>query len=87
MDVDPNEEEPEDLSNRQAGKTYRARPEGGKAMTKMLRRFCQLMKAEAHVIVVYFVVYGENRLAKFQESHWKDTFAQWQKWHVCPDSV
>lgn len=85
MDVDPNKEEPEDPSDRQAGKTYKARTEGGKAMAKMLRNLCRLTKADAHAIVVYFGVYGENRLAEFQESHWKDTFAQWQKRQMCPD--
>lgn len=85
MEEDPEEEEPEDPSEGQAGWTYKAKTEGGKAMAKMLRKFCQLTKANANAIVVYFSIYGENRLAKFQESHWKDTFTQWQKRHTCPD--
>ena len=79
MDVDPDEEELEDPSDRQARRTYKARTEGGKAMVKMLRNFCQLTKTNAHAIVVYFGIYSENMLTKFQESHWKDTFIQWQK--------
>ena len=46
------------------------RTEGGKAMAKMLRKFCLLTKANANAIVVYFDVYSENKLAKFQEAHW-----------------
>ena len=56
-------------------------------MGKMPRNFCQLPKANAHAIVVYFCVYGENKLAHFQEMHWKDTFAQWQKRHMYPDGT
>ena len=40
MEVDPEEEEPEDPSEGQAGRTYKARTEGGKAMDRMLRKFC-----------------------------------------------
>ena len=87
MDEDPKEEEQEDLSDGQAGKTYMPRTEGGKAMAKMQRKFCPLTKADTNAIVVYFGVYSENRLAEFQEAHWKDTFTQWQKRHTCPDST
>lgn len=87
MEVDPEEEEPEDLSEGQAGRTYKARTEGGKAMAKMLKNFCRLTEADAHAIIVFFGMYCEKRLAKFQESHWKDTFAQWQKQHMCPDGT
>ena len=54
-------------------------------MAKMLRNFCQILKANAHAIVVYFGIYGENKLANFQETHRKDTFTQWQNCHKCPD--
>ena len=87
MDEDPEEDEQEDPSDGQAGRTYTPRTEGGKAMAKMLRKFCRLTKADANAIVVYFGVYSENRLAEFQEAHWKDTFAQWQKRHTCPDGT
>ena len=63
------------------------RTEGGKAMAKMLWKFCRLTKADANAIIVYFRVYSENRLAEFQEAHWKDTFTQWQKRHTCPDGT
>ena len=65
MDEDPEEEEQEDPSDGQAGRTYTPRTEGGKAMAKMLRKFCRLTKADANAIVVYFGVYSKNRLAKF----------------------
>jgi hypothetical protein len=53
----------------------------GKAMAKMFCRFCNLTEQDANAIVVYFGVYSVAYLAKFQQDHWKDTFAQWQKRH------
>jgi len=50
-------------------------------MAKMFRRFCDLTKHDAIAIVVYFRVYSVKHLAAFQQDHWKDTFAQWQKRH------
>ena len=76
MDEDTNKEEPEDSSIGQLRKTYKARTELGKAMVKMQRHFCQLLKANANAIVVYFGTYGKNKLANFQQMHWKDTFSQ-----------
>ena len=87
MDEDHEEDEQEDPSDGQVGKTYTPRTEGGKAVAKMLRRFCRLAKADANAIIVYFGVYSENRPVEFQEAHWKDTFAQWKKWHTCPDGT
>jgi len=69
-DADDMEEDPEDPSDRQAGRTYMPRTEGGKAMAKMLRKFCRLTKADKMAFVIYFGVYSENRLAEFQEAHW-----------------
>ena len=56
-------------------------------MAKMFRRFCDLPKHDANAIVVYFGVYSVARLAAFQQDHWKDTFAQWQKRHPNRDGT
>ena len=40
MDEDPEEEEQEDPSDGQVWQTYKATTEGGKAMARMLRKFC-----------------------------------------------
>ena len=52
MNEDSDEEEPEDPSDGQAGKTYKSWTEGGKAMAEILQRFCLLLKANTHAIVV-----------------------------------
>jgi len=84
---DAKEEDHEDLDNAGMAKFYKPHTPHGKAMAKMFRRFCDLPKRDANAIVVYFGVYSVARLAAFQEDHWKDTFAQWQKCHPNRDST
>lgn len=87
MEQDSDEEEPEDPSNRQWYEVYKPKTEGGKAIAKMFRTFCQLVIANAHDIVFYFGIYSESKLADFQKMHWKVTFAQLQKRHICADGT
>jgi hypothetical protein len=56
-------------------------------MAKMFCQFCDLPKQDANAIVVYFGMYSITHLAIFQDDHWKDTFAQWQKRHPNRDST
>ena len=86
-EMDEDEEPEEDPSTGQHGKEYRPKTDTGKAMAKMFVRFCQLSRANARAIVVFFGVSSSNKLADFLEEHWKDTFAQWQKRHPCPDGT
>ena len=79
--------EPEDPDNAGTGKFYSPQTSRGKNMAKMFRRFCDLPKRDANAIVVYFGVYSAARLAAFQQDHWKDTFAQWQKRHPNRDGT
>ena len=81
------ENEAEDPDNAGTGKFYRPQTPRGKNMAKMFRHFCDLPKRDANAIVVYFGVYSVARLAAFQQDHWKDTFAQWQKRHPNQDGT
>jgi hypothetical protein len=69
------------------GKFYKPHTPRSKGMAKMFRQFCDLTKQDAKAIVVYFDVYSTARLATFQQDHWKDTFAQWQKCHANQDGT
>jgi len=82
-----NEDQPEDPDNVGTDKFYKPQTPRGKAMAKVFCRFCDLAEQDADAIVVYFGVYSVARLAAFQQDHWKDTFAQWQKRHPNRDST
>jgi hypothetical protein len=84
---DAEEEDHEDPDNAGMAKFYKPQTPRGQAMAKMFRHFCDLRKQDANTIGVYFGVYSVTRLAAFQEDHWKDTFAQWQKRHPNRDST
>ena len=60
MDVDPDEEEPENPPNRQAGKTYKARTEGRKAMAKKLRNFCDSQRPML-MSLLFILVFGQEQ--------------------------
>ena len=57
----------------------------GQAKARMFVRFCRLTKTNAHDIIIYYSVSSLNKLADFQEGLWKNTFTQWEKWHMCLD--
>ena len=69
MDEDEDEEPKEDPSTGQQGKEYHPKTNNGKAMAKMFVSFCQLSRANARAIVVFFGVSSSNKLADFQEAH------------------
>ena len=81
------DEQPEDPDSDGTGKFYKPQTPHGKAMVKMFRCFCDLAKRDASAIVVYFGIYSVARLSAFNQDHWKDTFAQWQKCHPNQDGT
>jgi hypothetical protein len=87
MDEDEDKDPKEDPVTGQQGKEYRPKMESGKVMAKMFVRFCQLSRANARAIVVYYGVSSPSRKVDFLESHWKDTFTQWQKRHPYPNRM
>jgi hypothetical protein len=84
---DADEDPVKDPENTGTGKYYVPQTPKGKEMVKMFRRFCDLPAKDAGAIVVYFGVYNVEQLAAFKQDHWKDTFAQWQKWHPNRDGT
>ena len=80
-------EEAEDPDNAGTAKFYKPQTPSGIAMAKMFDHFCDLPKRDANAIMVNFGVYSIARLAAFQQDHWKDTFAQWQKHHPNQDGT
>jgi len=76
---------PED-PERGTGKFYKAQTPNGKEMVKMFKKLCDLNDRDVNVIVVYFGIYSEGRLAEFLHK-WKDTFIQWQKHHPNQDGT
>ena len=62
--------------NGQTRKDYNPKIVKGKEMARMFISFCCLLKSCASTIVVYFDVSMMEKLAKFYEEHWKDTFVQ-----------
>ncbi|KAL3786440.1 hypothetical protein HJC23_011021 [Cyclotella cryptica] len=87
MEEDDEDDLTEDPEQARTGKFYVPQTPNGKAMAMMFRRFCDLAKWDANAIVVYFGIYSAPCLAAFQEDHWKDTFAQWQKRHPNRDGT
>ena len=81
MDEDKEEEPEGDPSSGQQVKEYRPKTDSSKAMARMFVCFCQLSRANARAIIVYFGISSSNKAC------WKDTFTQWQKWHPCPNGT
>jgi hypothetical protein len=79
--------DPEDPKQAGMGKFYKAQTPNWIKMVKMFKRFCDLTDCDADMIVVYFGIYSEARLADFLHDHWKDTFTQWQKRHPNQDGT
>jgi hypothetical protein len=77
----PKEGGPKDPEQAGTGKFYKAQTPNVKKMVKMFERFCNLTDHDANMIVMYFGIYSEARLAEFLHDHWKDTFTQSQKRH------
>ncbi len=84
---DSKESKEEDPVSGQTGKEYVPKTKKGKEIARMFMNFCRLSKSSANTIVVYFGVSTMDKLADFPEEHWKDTFVQWQKHHICPNGL
>ena len=87
VDEDKEEEPEENPSSGQQGKEYRPKTDSDKAMAMMFVHSCKLSCANTRAIIIYFGISSSNKLADFQEAHWKDTLTQWQKWYQCPNGM
>jgi hypothetical protein len=85
-DTDPKSDDDSDQSEgpeqRGTGKYQQKRTPGNKLMMKMSVYVCILLKRDANVIIVYFIMSKDTTPVDFQHVHWRDTLSYWQKCHL-----